>query len=128
MVDVFVQETLSAVAIGGMAVLPVALFPLRGMTGFDILSWNRVVWGVAYAIGLLGFFFVLMPMPFAWKGVPFELGVWVGLYLLYAVIAVVIWAAVTRPWDRGLERRSAWRALRRSHAARRTRAGASAVP
>jgi cell shape-determining protein MreD len=96
----FVQETLSAIAIGGMAVLPVALFPLRGMTGYDIFSWNRVVWGAAYALGLVGFFFVLMPMPFAWKGVPFELGVWVGLYLLYAVAAVVIWLAITRPWDK----------------------------
>ncbi len=97
----FVQETLSAIAIGGMAVLPVALFPLRGMTGYDIFLWNRIVWGIAYAIGLIGFFFVLLPMPFAWQGVPLELGVWVGLYLLYAVIAVAIWAVVTRPWDRG---------------------------
>jgi hypothetical protein len=97
----FVQETLSAVAIGGMAVLPVALFPLRGMTGYDIFSWNRIVWGIAYAVGLIGFFFVLMPMPFAWQGVPLELGVWVGLYLVYAVAAVAIWAFITRPWDRG---------------------------
>lgn len=97
----FVQETLSAVAIGGMAVLPVALFPLRGMTGYDIFSWNRIVWGVAYGLGLIGFFFVLMPMPFAWQGVPLELGVWVGLYLAYAVAAVAIWAFVTRPWDKG---------------------------
>ena len=97
----FVQETLSAIAIGGMAVLPVALFPLRGMTGFDVFSWNRFVWAGAYALGLVGFFFVLMPMPFAWQGVPLELGVWIGLYVLYAVIAVAVWAFVTRPWDRG---------------------------
>ncbi|MEO8093923.1 MAG: hypothetical protein ABI632_03215 [Pseudolysinimonas sp.] len=98
---VFLQETLSAIAVGGMAVLPVALFPLRGMTGFDIFSWNRLIWGVAYGIGLFGFFFVLMPAPFAWQGVPLQLGVWVGLYLVYAVAAVGIWAAVTRPWRRG---------------------------
>jgi len=97
---VFAQETLSAIAIGGMAVLPVALFPLRGMTGLDIFSWNRLVWGIAYGIGLFGFFFVLMPMPFAWQGVPIELCVWVGLYLVYAVAAVAIWALVTRPWNR----------------------------
>ena len=102
----FVQETLSAIAIGGMAVLPVALFPLRGMTGFDVFSWNRFVWAGAYAVGLVGFFFVLMPMPFAWQGVPLELGVWIGLYVLYAVIAVAVWAAVTRPWDRGREKQS----------------------
>jgi hypothetical protein len=94
----FVQETLSAAAIGGMAVLPVALFPLRGMAGYDVFRWNRVVWGIAYLVGLFGFFFVLMPMPFAWQGVPLELGVWVGLYLAYAIGAVAIWAAITRPW------------------------------
>jgi hypothetical protein len=97
---VFLQETLSAIAIGGMAILPVALFPLRGMTGFDIFIWNRVIWGIAYGIGLFGFFFVLMPAPFAWQGVPLQLGAWVGLYLVYAVAAVGIWAAVTRPWKR----------------------------
>jgi hypothetical protein len=96
----FLQETLSAVAIGGMAVLPVALFPLRGMTGYDIFNWNRIVWGIAYGLGLIGFFFVLMPMPFAWQGVPLEVGVWVGLYLAYAVAAVAIWAFVTRPWEK----------------------------
>ncbi|MEO8262457.1 MAG: hypothetical protein ABI566_07785 [Pseudolysinimonas sp.] len=96
----FVQETLSAIAIGGIAVLPIALFPLRGMTGFDIFSWNKVIWAAAYAVGLVGFFFVLMPMPFAWEGVPLELGVWIGLYLAYAIAAVAIWALVTRPWQK----------------------------
>jgi hypothetical protein len=95
---VFLQETLSAIAVGGIAVLPIALFPLRGMTGFEIFAWNRVVWAAAYAVGLVGFFFVLMPMPFAWQGVPLQLGVWVGLYLAYAIAAVVIWAVVVRPW------------------------------
>jgi hypothetical protein len=96
----FVQETVSAIAVGGMAALPVALFPLRGMTGYEIFTWNRLVWAAAYAVGLVGFFFVLMPMPYAWQGVPLELGVWVGLYVLYAVVAVAIWAIITRPWVR----------------------------
>jgi hypothetical protein len=96
----FVQETVSAIAVGGMAALPIALFPLRGMTGFDIFVWNRWVWAAAYAVGLVGFFFVLMPAPYAWQGVPLELGVWVGLYLVYAVGAVAIWAIVTKPWVR----------------------------
>lgn len=106
-VALFLQETLSAVAIGGMAVLPVALFPLRGMTGYDIFAWNKIVWGIAYGLGLIGFFFVLMPMPFAWQGVPLELGVWVGLYLAYAIAAVAIWAFVTRPWDKKTAERAA---------------------
>ncbi len=99
-VAVFAQETLSAMAIGGIAALPIALIPLRGLAGYEVFSWNRVVWGIAYAIGLFGFFFVLMPMPFSWTGVPLSLGVWITLYLLYALIAVGTWLVVVRPWTK----------------------------
>ncbi len=97
---VFVRETMSAMAVGGIAALPIALFPLRGLAGHDIFVWNRVAWAGAYAVGLFGFFFVLMPMPFAWTGVPLSLGTWITLYLLYAVLAVGSWLAVVRPWVR----------------------------
>ena len=97
---VFIQETFSAMAIGGIAALPIALIPLRGLTGHAVFTWNRWVWAGAYAIGLLGFFFVLMPFPFAWKGVPLSIGVWLGLYLLYAVLAVVGWLVLARPWKK----------------------------
>lgn len=99
---VFIQETFSAMAIGGIAALPIALVPLRGLTGHAVFSWNRWVWAGAYAIGLLGFFFVLMPFPFAWKGVPLSIGVWLGLYLLYAVLALAGWLVLARPWRKEL--------------------------
>lgn len=95
---VFAQETLSAMAIGGIAALPIALIPLRGLAGYEVFAWNRIVWGVAYAVGLFGFFFVLMPMPFAWTGVPLSLGTWIVLYLLYAIIAVGTWLVIVKPW------------------------------
>ena len=97
---VFVQETFSALAIGGIAALPIALIPLRGLTGHAVFTWSRWVWAGAYAIGLFGFFFVLMPFPFAWKGVPLSIGVWLGLYLLYAVLALVGWLVLARPWKK----------------------------
>lgn len=91
-------ETLAAVAVGGMAALPVALIPLRGMPGHPIWQWNRWLWAGCYAVGLMAFFVVLMPMPFAWDGVRWELGAWVGVYLVYAVGAVVAWLVLARPW------------------------------
>jgi hypothetical protein len=95
---VFVQETLSSMAIGGIAALPIALIPLRGLTGFDIFRWNRWVWGGAYAIGLLGFFIVLMPLPFSWAGVHINLIVWIAVYVVYGLAAVTAWLIVVRPW------------------------------
>lgn len=98
-------ETLAAVAVGGMAALPIALIPLRGMAGHAIWLWNRGVWAGCYAVGLIAFFIVLMPMPFAWDEVGWELGAWIAVYLAYALAAVLAWLLVTRPWRRDVEAR-----------------------
>lgn len=98
---VFARESLSAITIAGIAALPVALVPLRGLTGYEVWQWNRWAWGGAYAIGLLAFFLVLLPMPFSWGGVHASLWVWVSLYLGYAAVAVSIWATVIKPWKKG---------------------------
>ena len=95
-----VLETLAAVAIGGMAALPITLFPIKGMPGYSIWSWRRSVWALCYGIGLFAFFIVLMPMPFSWEGVSWDIISWVGMYLSYALGALAIWFAVTRPWKK----------------------------
>lgn len=94
----FLIETLSAIAVGGMAALPIALFPVRGMAGYAIWSWHRWVWAACYAVGLFAFFVVLMPMPFAWEGVAWDLTAWIGVYLVYAIGAAVAWVVIARPW------------------------------
>ena len=98
--NVFVRETLSATAIAGIAALPVALLPVRGLAGAEIFRWNRVLWGAGYAVGLFGFFVVLMPKPFSWAGVPLSIVTWVGIYLAYALVAVGGWLALAQPWKR----------------------------
>jgi hypothetical protein len=105
---VFVQETLSSMAIGGIAALPIVLVPLRGMAGFEIWRWNRWIWGSAYAVGLLGFFVVLMPKPFSWATVGLSVWTWVGIYLAYAITAVVLWLVITRPWRKADDEVSAF--------------------
>ena len=94
----FAQETLSSMAIGGLAALPIVLVPVRGMAGFAIWSWNRWIWASAYVIGLFGFFVVLMPKPFSWATVGLSVWTWIGLYVTYAITAVALWLAITRPW------------------------------
>jgi hypothetical protein len=98
---IFAQETLSSMAIGGIAALPIVLIPLRGMAGFEIFRWNRWIWASAYAMGLLSFFVVLMPKPFSWATVGLSIWTWAGIYLAYAIVAVVLWLVITRPWRKG---------------------------
>lgn len=90
-VAVFVAETLSAMAVGGLAALPLALLPVPGMTGATIFRWDRRVWAACYAGGLFGFFLVLMPTPYAWGEVGWSLKAWVLGYLAYLVAAVAAW-------------------------------------
>lgn len=89
---VLLAETLSGVAVGSLAALPIALLPLRGLDGETLFTWNRAVWAGLYALGLLLFFVVLLPMPFSWGEVGAPLLTWIGLYLGYAALAVGVWA------------------------------------
>lgn len=94
----FLTETLASLAIAGIASLPLALIPLRGLTGHTLYTWNRPLWAATYATGLVGFFLVLMPMPFSWAAIDTPLRTWVLLYLAYATTAVIAWATLTHPW------------------------------
>jgi hypothetical protein len=97
---VLASETFAALAIAGIASLPIALVPLRGLAGHALYAWSRPLWAVSYAVGLVGFFVVLMPMPFSWAGVDLSLATWITLYVAYAVAGVTAWAWVVRPWRR----------------------------
>lgn len=97
---VFARETLAALTAAGVSSLPIALLPARGLTGATLFAWNRWAWGAAYVVGLLAFFLVLLPMPGSWAEVPFSLWTWAGMYAVYAAVALGLWLAVTRPWQR----------------------------
>ncbi len=95
---VFFEELLAAMAIGGIAALPISLIPLRGLLGGEIFAWKKSVWAVAYSLGLLAFFLVLMPKPFSWATVNLSVWVWGGLFVAYAVVAVALWLVLAKPW------------------------------
>ncbi len=97
---VLLREALAAMTMAGIAALPVALVPVRGLTGHEVWQWSRRGWAALYALGLLSFFLVLMPMPFAWAGVQAALATWVAGYLVYAGVAVALWLAITKPWKK----------------------------
>lgn len=92
------RELLAAAVIAGLSTLPIALLPLRGLAGGTVWASSRLIWVVAYGIGLFAFLLVLLPLPASWAEVGVGLWAWVGLYLLYALAAVAAWLVVARPW------------------------------
>ncbi len=97
-VATFAGEALASTAIAGVAALPIALLPLGTLPGRAIWAWRRTLWAACYAGGLFAFFVVLMPMPFSWAEVAWELWAWVGVYAAYAAAAVIAWLVLARPW------------------------------
>jgi hypothetical protein len=91
-------ETLSSLTIAGIAALPLTLIPVRGMSGWDIFAWRRWAWGICYGVGLLAFFLVVMPMPFAWGEVQASLATWIAMFAAYAAVATAFWLIMTKPW------------------------------
>ncbi len=101
--NVFAQlflDTASGLAVAGFAAAPLALLPVAGMGGSKVYDWNKRVWFALYSAGLLGFLVVLMPMPTSWSTVDVALSVWIGVYLVYALLAVALYLGIVRPWDK----------------------------
>lgn len=88
----FAKETLSGIAISGIASLPLGLLPLAVFDGGAIWSWKRPVWFLCYGIGLFGFLVILLPMPFSWGAVSLSFLTWVAMYIAYAFVAIGVWA------------------------------------
>jgi hypothetical protein len=92
---VFAVEFLAGVTVKGISSLPLALLPLGSLDGAKLIKWRRLVWGIAYAIGLAAFMLVLLTIPKAWGEVPGDFARWVLLFGGYALIALVLWIVNT---------------------------------
>lgn len=89
---VFITEFFSGVTIEGISSLPLALIPLARLDGATLIKWKKWVWGLAYAIGLAAFMFVLFNVPGSWGDVPGDFVRWIVLFVAFGVVAVTIWA------------------------------------
>lgn len=89
---VFASETLSGLAVSGIAALPIALLPMVFTRGGAVFAWKKSAWALSYAIGLFSFFVILLPLPSSWVEVGVPLVTVVALYVAYAVLAIGAWA------------------------------------
>jgi len=95
-VGTFVSDLLASLTVGGVAAMPLALLPIRGMAGFKVFDWNRTLWGTLYLLGLFAFFVIVMPMPATWSDVNLSLGTWLAGYGVYLTVAIVAWRVAHR--------------------------------
>jgi hypothetical protein len=91
-IGAFTIETLSGLAVAGVATLPISLLPVKFLEGGDLFEWKRWAWAICYAAGLFAFLVILLPLPFSWGSVRTPLVVWAALYAGYCLVAVGLWA------------------------------------
>jgi hypothetical protein len=95
---VLLREFLSQLAVAGLASLPISLLPFKALSGESLFRWKRVAWAISYAVGLVIFLIVLLPMPFSWSGVSEPLVAWVSLFVAYSIVAALVWLGVRYHW------------------------------
>lgn len=88
----FAAETFSGLALSGLAALPLALLPLGGLSGGAVFGWMKRAWAIPFAITIFAFFIIVLPLPSRWDGVGAPLLLWVGLFVAFAVFAILWWA------------------------------------
>ncbi len=100
LLELIILESLSGIAIAGVSALPLALLPLRGLSGQSIWAFSRFLWLALYALSVAGFLIVLVPLPDSWQLVELDLVAWSIGYAVYLGVAVIAWLIAARPWKR----------------------------
>lgn len=90
-----VIETLAGLTVGSLSALPLVLLPLPSLLGDVFWRANRWGWAGIYLIALATFLAVVMPLPHGEMEIGMPLAVWVGLYVVYAALAVAFWAVMS---------------------------------
>ncbi len=87
----FVVETFGGLAVATLAALPIALFPMAVTDGGVIFRWSKKIWILAYVVALTVFMLIVIPLPASWSEISGSFTAWVGIFVAYCVVAVVVW-------------------------------------
>lgn len=101
--ELLVLDALVATTAEGLTAAAAGLLPLGFLLGHDLFRWSKVAWaGVFVGVTLL-FSLVVLPTVDI-SGTPAQVGFWVLVMLVFAVVALALWALLQ--W---LERRESRR-------------------
>ena len=88
---VTLTELFSAIAIEGIATLPLALLPFAAFDGAVLSRWKIWVWALSYAAAMGVFLLVLVTAPAGFAAIPGDFLRWVLLFVLFAVMSIFVW-------------------------------------
>ena len=88
---VIVRELLSALAIEGVATLPIALLPFRGLDGAHLRAWKLAVWIAAFVIAVALFVLILVTLPAGFAPIAGNVVLWAVVFAVFSALAVGVW-------------------------------------
>ncbi|CAN5509621.1 hypothetical protein BH09ACT4_BH09ACT4_19360 [soil metagenome] len=89
-------ETLAAITLEALGTLMIALLPIEFLDGKTIFRWSKLAWLGLYALTVLVFVFVVVPLSDSWGTMSAPLFGWGTLFAVFAVVAVVTWVLFQR--------------------------------
>ena len=91
LVTVTLTELFSAIAIEGIATLPLALLPFAAFDGGVLSNWKKWVWAVSYSAGMAVFLLVLVTAPSGFTSIPGDFVRWILIFVAFALVATAVW-------------------------------------
>jgi hypothetical protein len=91
LVTVTLTELFGAIAIEGIATLPLALLPFTAFDGGVLSNWKKWVWALSYTLGMAVFLLVLVTAPAGFASIPGDFVRWILIFVAFALVATVVW-------------------------------------
>lgn len=85
------EETLTAITAEALATLVIALLPLEFLDGKVLWKWSKWAWAVTYAVALLLFLVIILPMSDNWGNTSAKFFGWGAVFFVFCLIAVGLW-------------------------------------
>ncbi|MGJ9411228.1 hypothetical protein ACHAAC_00825 [Aeromicrobium sp. CF4.19] len=86
------REVLTTVTIGTIGSIVIALLPLTFLEGRKVLTWSRPVWALLYALTLVLFVLVVVPLPDSWVDASRQSIIYSGTFGAFGVVSLTVWA------------------------------------
>jgi hypothetical protein len=86
-------DVLTAVAVNCLSAPVVALLPLTFLDGHGVFRHSKRLWAALYAVAVVVFAVVLLPLPQTWSQVGGDLSGWFMGFGVFALLSIGVWAA-----------------------------------
>jgi hypothetical protein len=85
-------ETLVAITLEAVGTLIITMLPLTFLDGKVIFTWNKWAWAGVYALTIVVFAVIVMPISNNWGAMTAPIFGWGTLFVVFAIVAFGTWA------------------------------------